>query len=53
MAPEQLQPSWASLLSGDHDLPAPLRDALVRLDAALHDLAQADDAAQTHVFHAA
>jgi hypothetical protein len=38
-----LQPSWASLLSPDHDLPAPLRDALVRLDAALSSLLDADD----------
>ena len=40
-----LQPSWASLLSGDHDLPAPLRDALARLDAALSMLAHADEPA--------
>ena len=36
-----LQPSWTSLLASDLDLPAPLRDALVRLDAAISTLASA------------
>ena len=30
-----LQPAWADLLASDLDLPTPVRDALVRLDAAL------------------
>jgi hypothetical protein len=38
-----LQPNWASLLDPDHDLPAPLRDALVRLDAAITGLTHAQD----------
>ncbi len=36
-----LQPGWAELLASDFDLPAPLRDALIRLDAALCCLADA------------
>jgi hypothetical protein len=34
-----LQPGWADLLASDCELPAPLRDALIRLDAALHSFA--------------
>ena len=37
-----LQPGWADLLASDLHLPAPLRDALARLDTALSALATAD-----------
>ena len=36
-----LYPTWASLLVPDPGVPTPLRDALVRLDAALTNLPHA------------
>jgi hypothetical protein len=37
-----LHPGWADLLTSDSDVPAPLRDALFRLDAALRGFADTD-----------
>ena len=48
-----LQPSWASLLASDLDLPAPLRDALARLDAAIRMLPHANSLHPTPLAHAA
>jgi len=48
-----LQPSWTSLIAADLDLPDSLRDALIRLDAALGSLAQTTDRATLPLLHAA
>ncbi len=36
------QPGWDDLLRSDPNLPTPLREALLRLDAALHSFAHID-----------
>lgn len=48
-----LQPQWQTWLTPCPDLPTPLRDALRRLDAALHDLRTAANLAAPPLAHAA